>query len=81
MSLEWIENSVPAIADVEDRHVENKHWVVHSPAAPEQFHACLSFSKQSPTIHFSSRVHSFGFLVPFMLPRESKIVTTSFVGF
>jgi hypothetical protein len=32
MSLERIENSIPPIADGEDRHVEHKHRIVHSPA-------------------------------------------------
>jgi hypothetical protein len=33
VSLERVENSIPAIADVEDRHVEHEHWIVHSLAA------------------------------------------------
>jgi len=37
MSLERIESSVPTIADGEDRHVEHKHRIVHSAAAPKHF--------------------------------------------
>jgi hypothetical protein len=30
VSLERVENSVPSIAEIEDRHVENKHRIVHT---------------------------------------------------
>ena len=57
MSLEGIERSIPLIADGEDRHVEDKHWIVHSSTA-----AKYSSPEISPlTVHFLSRVHLFSF--------------------
>jgi hypothetical protein len=35
VSFALIKSTVPSINEVEDRHVEHKHWVVHSPVAPE----------------------------------------------
>jgi hypothetical protein len=35
--LEWIENAVPSVGEVEVRQVEHEHWVVFFPAAPEDF--------------------------------------------
>jgi len=66
VNLELVESATPPIGEVEDRHVEHKHWVVHSPAALEHFspfvretslpnfHSCFSLSKESVTIHFIS---------------------------
>jgi hypothetical protein len=66
VTSEWVESAVPPVGEVEDRHVEYKHRIVHSPAAPEHFspfaretalrsfHSCLSLSKESSTIHFIS---------------------------
>src|SRR5438552_9663100 len=42
VSFEWVENSVPPIVEVEDRHVEYKHWIVHPPMAAET---------SSPSVH------------------------------
>jgi len=36
VSFERVENSVPPIVEVEDRHVQHKHWIVH-PAATKRF--------------------------------------------
>jgi hypothetical protein len=70
VNFEWVENTIPTIVDVEDRHVKDKHWIVHSPAAAKHsspfarkawwrsFHS-RSFSRESSILHFSSRVHSF----------------------
>jgi hypothetical protein len=61
-----VESSIPPVGEVEDRHVEHKHWIVHSPVAPEHFSPCaretalrsfhsrFSLSKESSTIHFLS---------------------------
>jgi hypothetical protein len=69
VSFAWVESAVPPIADVEDRHVEDKHRIVHSPPMPEHFspcvsgilslnfHFCLSSLKGSPKIYSLSRVH------------------------
>jgi hypothetical protein len=59
MSLEWIESSIPPIADGEDRHVEHQHWIVHSPAAKYSSPPVRQISP--PTVHFLSPVHSFSF--------------------
>jgi hypothetical protein len=32
VSFDGVESAVPSIVDVEDRHVEHKHWIVHSAA-------------------------------------------------
>jgi hypothetical protein len=66
VNFEWIESAFPPVGEVEDRHVEHKHRIVPSPAAPEHFspcagetallsfHSCFSLSKESSTIHFIS---------------------------
>jgi hypothetical protein len=35
VGLEWIENTVPAIDEVEVRQIKHQQWVVFFPAAPE----------------------------------------------
>ena len=61
-----VESPIPPVGEVEARHVEHKHWIVPSPAAPEHvspcaretvlrnFHSCFSLPKESSTIHFIS---------------------------
>jgi len=61
--LSEVEGAVPPAIEVEDRHVEHKHRIVHSPIAPEyfsrfaretslrSFHSCFSLSQESSTIH------------------------------
>jgi hypothetical protein len=55
VSLERIESSIPAIADVEDRHVEHQHWIVHSPAAKYSSPPVRQISPH--TTYSLSRVH------------------------
>jgi len=66
MNFGLVESPIPPVGEVEDRHVEHKHWIVHSPVAQEHFspfvhetslpsfHSCFSLSKKSVTIHFIS---------------------------
>ena len=87
VNFELVESAVPPVGEVEDRHVEHKHRIMHSPAAPEyfsllaretswrSFHCCSSFVKKSSTIHFSSRVHSLGFLVDQRRPPATRSVS------
>ena len=35
--LEWMENTVPPIGEVEVRHLENQHWIMPSPVAATAF--------------------------------------------
>jgi hypothetical protein len=55
VSLERVEGSIPSIADVENRHVEDKHWIVHAAAAK---YSSPSAPQTSPlTGHSFVRVH------------------------
>jgi hypothetical protein len=74
VNFELIENAIPSVVEVEDRHVEREQWIAHSPTALEQFsplvretsfHSCFLLFTELPTVHFSSRVHSFCFLFTF----------------
>jgi hypothetical protein len=73
VKFELIEDAIPSVVEVEDRHVEHEQWIAHSAAAPEHFwqfvremsfHSCLFLLRELPTI-FYSRVHSFCFLLTF----------------
>jgi hypothetical protein len=71
VSLQWVERAVPAVVEIEDRHVEHEHWIVHSPATPEHISRftteiplansdrwfSLSKELEPTTVHFSSGVH------------------------
>jgi hypothetical protein len=62
VNFEWIENAIPPLGEVKDRHVEYEHRVVQLPVALEyfspfaretsllSFHPCFSFSQQLPAI-------------------------------
>jgi hypothetical protein len=73
VNFELIENAIPSVVEIEDRHIEHQQWVAHSAAALEpfwqfvretSFHSCLFLLRELPTI-FYSRVHSFCFLLTF----------------
>jgi hypothetical protein len=32
VNFQGTESAVPTISEIEDRHVEHEHWVMHSPA-------------------------------------------------
>jgi hypothetical protein len=82
--MRWVESAVPPVGEVEDRYVEHKHWVVHSPVAPEysspfvretslsNFHSFFLLPRRSLTIHFLSRVHSFPFVVSLVEQEKGK---------
>jgi hypothetical protein len=64
VNFKLVENAISPVGEVEDRHVQHKHRIVHSPVALERFspfvreislpnfHLCFSSSKESFTIHF-----------------------------
>jgi len=72
--LRSVEQPIPSAGEVEDRHVEDKHRIVHSPAAPKHFTPLLaeilsrnfdvSSAKRFSTICFVF-VHSICFLLRF----------------
>src|SRR2546426_5246966 len=37
MGFQWVKNAVPAAVGIEDRHVENKHRIVHSLPTTKNF--------------------------------------------
>ena len=43
------EDAVPTVIKVEDRHVEHKHRIMHSPAAPERF---SPFARETLSLNF-----------------------------
>jgi len=47
VSFEWVESSCPTVGEVEDRHVEHKHWIVHPPTPAEN---------SSPSVHQISQL-------------------------
>jgi hypothetical protein len=40
-----IEDAIPSVVEVEDRHVEHEQWIAHSPAALEH---CSPFMRETP---------------------------------
>jgi hypothetical protein len=76
VSLQWVERAVPAVGEIEDRHVEHEHWIMHSPVAPEDISRfkteipsansdrwfSLSKELEPTTVHFSSGVHMLRFV-------------------
>jgi len=84
VNFELVESAIPPVGEVEDRHVEHKHRIVHSPVAPEHFspfvreialrsfHSCFSLSKESPPIYFLSRVHSSCLLLSVVEPEKGE---------
>lgn len=74
VNFELVESAIPPVGEVEDRHVEHKHWVVHSPVARECFSPfvreissrslrCFFWLPQkSLAAHFLSRVHPLPFV-------------------
>ena len=49
VNFELVESAVPPVGEVEDRHVEYKHRIMHSPAAPERF---SPFARQTLSLYF-----------------------------
>jgi hypothetical protein len=37
VSLDWVESPVPTVGEIENRHIEDKHRIMHSAAAAERF--------------------------------------------
>jgi hypothetical protein len=37
VNFELIENAIPSVVEVEDRHIEHQQWIAHSAAALEHF--------------------------------------------
>jgi hypothetical protein len=76
VNFQGTESTVPAIVEIEDRHVEHEHWIVHSAAAPEHISrftteiplansdrwTSLSKELEPTTVHFSSGVHTLCFV-------------------
>jgi hypothetical protein len=68
-----IEDPVPPVVEVEDRHIENKQRIVKTAAARERsspfaregalrcFQSSFPLPRRWLTVHFLSRVHSFYF--------------------
>jgi hypothetical protein len=57
VNFEWIENAIPSVAEVEDRHIEHQQWIAHSAAALEhlwqlvretRFRSCLFLLREYP---------------------------------
>jgi hypothetical protein len=74
VNFELTENAIPSVVEIEDRHVEHEQRIAHSPPALEDFspfvretsfHARFLLFREGPAIRFSSRVHSFCFLLAF----------------
>ena len=77
VNFERVENAVPAVVEIEDRHVKHKHRIVPLPIATKlssrfgdetplaSFQSCFSSSKELEltTVDFTSGIHSFCVLV------------------
>jgi hypothetical protein len=37
MSFQWVKNALPAASGIEDRHIEDQHWIVHSLPTTKHF--------------------------------------------
>src|SRR6266568_4895351 len=63
VNFELVESAVPPVGQVEDRHVEHKHRIMHSPAAPERF---SPFARETLSLnfHFGFSSHEESFYFP-----------------
>jgi hypothetical protein len=64
VNFELVENAIPSVVEVEDRHVEHQQWIAHSPAALEHF---SPFAREACLRSFHSPLLSFRELPPFIL--------------
>jgi hypothetical protein len=67
VNFEWTKRSAPAVGEIEDRHVEQKHRIVHSPMAPDRF---SRFVREIALLSFHSRFSFFEGLFSTYLPFE-----------
>jgi hypothetical protein len=56
VNFESVENAIPPVLEVEDRHVEHKHRVVHLPAARKYLSPSVG---EILSLNFFPQVHSF----------------------
>jgi hypothetical protein len=68
VNFELVESTIPPVGEVEDRHVEDKHWIVHSPVTPEHF---SPFARQRSSLRFHCC---------FSVRKELELITVEFTS-